>query len=126
MVPLLHCENGICNQRLNRLQAIINKHIACYSPGEEALLTLIRALKTIIPAMAKERDDWDESAEGGKKQKILMRAVAAYSRRCEIMLANINKEAKVTQCANEFLFVGLNLYCTCLIKKLKRARPYFI
>jgi hypothetical protein len=48
--------------------------------------------------------------------------VAAYSRRREIMLENINKEAEVTHCANESLLADLNLYCTCLIKKLKKAR----
>jgi hypothetical protein len=101
MIPLLHCEIGIGNQLFDRLQAIINKHIACYSPGEEALLTLIRAIKKIIAVTAKERDDWDESAEGGKKQKTLMQAMAAYLRRREIILANINEEAKVTHHANE-------------------------
>jgi hypothetical protein len=77
MVPLLHFEIGIGNQLLDWLQAIINKHNACYSPGKEALLILICAIKTIIAAKAKERDGWDKSAEGGKKQKTLMRAVAA-------------------------------------------------
>jgi hypothetical protein len=51
-----------------------------------------------------------------------MRAVAAYSRQREIMLANINEEAKGTDHANEFLLVDLNLYCTRLVKKLKKAR----
>jgi hypothetical protein len=121
MVPLLHCEIGIGNQLLDWLRAIINTHIACYSPGKEALLTSIRAIKTIIAATAKERDNWDESAEGGKKQKTLMRAVVAYSRRHEIMLANINKEAKVTHHANESFLVDLNLYYTSLVEKLKKA-----
>jgi hypothetical protein len=40
-----------------------NEYIACYSPGKEALLTLIRARKTIIAATAKERD---AEAEGRK------------------------------------------------------------
>jgi hypothetical protein len=115
MVPLLHCEIGIGNQLLDWLRAIINKHIACYSPGKEALLTLIRAIKTIIAATAKQRDDWDESAEGGKKQKTLMQAVAAYSRRREIMLANINEEAEVTHRANESLLADLNFYRTHLV-----------
>ena len=79
-------------------------------------------MKTIIAATAKERDNWDESAEGGKKQKTLMRAVEAYLRQREIMLANINKEAKVTHRANESLLVDLNLYCTRLVEKLKKAR----
>jgi hypothetical protein len=122
MVPLLHCEIGIGNQLLDWLQAIINEHIACYSPSKGALLTLICTLKTIIAAMAKERDDLDESAEGGKKQKILLWAVAAYSRGREIVLANINEEAKVTHRANESLLADLNLYRTRLVKKLKRAR----
>ncbi len=104
MVPLLHCEIGKGNQLLDRLRAIINKHIACYSPGKEAPLTSIRAIKTIIAATAKERDDWDESAEGGKKQKTLMRAVVAYSRQREIMLANINEEAEVTHRANNLFW----------------------
>jgi hypothetical protein len=120
-VPLLHCEIGIGTQLLDRLQVIINEHIACYSPGKEALLTSIRAIKTIITAMAKERDNWDESAEGGKKQKTLMWVVAAYSRRREMMLANINKEAKLTHRANESLLADLNLNRTHLIKKLKKA-----
>jgi hypothetical protein len=37
------------------------------------------------------------------------------------MLANINKEAKVTHRANESLLVDLNLNRTCLVKKLKKA-----
>ncbi len=122
MVPLLHCEIGIGNQLLDWLRAIINEHITCYSPGKEDLLTLIRSIKSVIAARARERDDWDEYVEGGKKQKTLIRVVAAYSRRCEIMLANINKEAKVTHRANESLLADLNLYHTCLIKKLKKAR----
>ncbi len=122
MVPLLHCEIGIGNQLLHWLQAIINKHIACYSPGKEALLTSIHAIKTIIAATAKERGKWDESTQGGKKQKTLMRAVSAYSRRREIMLANINKEAKVTYRANESFLADLNLNHTCLVKKLNKAR----
>jgi hypothetical protein len=51
-----------------------------------------------------------------------MQAMAAYSRRCEIMLANINEEAEVNHHANESLLADLNLYCTCLVKKLKKAR----
>jgi hypothetical protein len=121
MVPLLRCEIGIGNQLLDWLQAIINEHIACYSTGKEALLTLIQAIKTIIAAMAKESNNWDESAEGGEKQKTLMRVVAAYWRGHEIMLANINEEANLTHRANESLLADLNLYCTCLVKKLKKA-----
>jgi hypothetical protein len=121
MVPLLQGEIGIGNQLLDRLQAIINKHIACYSPSKEALLTLIHTIKKIIAVTAKERDDWDETAEGEKKQKTLMQAMAAYSWQREIMLANINEEAEVTHHADESLLADLNLYCTCLIEKLKKA-----
>jgi hypothetical protein len=77
MVPLLHCKIGVGNQLLDWLQAIINEHIARYSPGEEALITSITTLKRIITATAKERDSWENSAEGGKKQKIVMRVVTA-------------------------------------------------
>jgi hypothetical protein len=38
------------------------------------------------------------------------------------MLANINEKAKVTHRANESLLADLNLYCTPLIEKLKKAR----
>ncbi len=83
---------------------------------------MIRSIKTVIAARARERDNWDEYVEGGKKQKTLIRAVAAYSGRREIMLANINEEAEVTHRANESLLADLNLYRTCLIEKLKKAR----
>jgi hypothetical protein len=88
MVPLLHCKIRVGNQLLDWLRAIINKHIARYSPGEEALIiiTSITTLKCIITATAKVRDNWDNSAEGGKKQKIVMRVVTAYSRQSEINL----------------------------------------
>jgi hypothetical protein len=33
-----------------------------------------------ITATSKERDEWDESAEGEKKQRILMHAVATYAK----------------------------------------------
>jgi hypothetical protein len=69
MVPLLHCKIGVGNQLLDWLQAIINEHIAWYSPGKEALITSITTLKRIITATAKERDDWDNSAEGGEETK---------------------------------------------------------
>jgi hypothetical protein len=37
------------------------------------------------------------------------------------MLANINKDAEVTHRANESLLADLNLNCTYLVKKLKKA-----
>ncbi len=41
LVPLLHCLIGIGNQLLDKLRAIINEHIAEYSPGEDAICALI-------------------------------------------------------------------------------------
>ncbi len=52
---------------------------------------MIPILKKIIADTAKERDKWDESAEGGEKQKTLKRTVAAYSRQHEKMLVNNNE-----------------------------------
>jgi hypothetical protein len=65
MVPLLHCLIGIGNQLLEKLQVIIHEHIASYSPGKEAICASIPVLQNIIANTAKERDEWDESAEGG-------------------------------------------------------------
>jgi hypothetical protein len=45
MIPLLHCEIGIGNQLLDNLWAIINKHIACYSLGEEGIRASIPVIK---------------------------------------------------------------------------------
>jgi hypothetical protein len=69
IVPLLHCKIGIGNQLLDKLRAIINEHIACYSPGKEAIRTSIPVIKNIIADTAKERDEWDESAEGGESKR---------------------------------------------------------
>jgi hypothetical protein len=85
MVPLLHCKIGIGNQLLDKLLVIINEHIACYSSGKEAIRASILVIKNIIANTAKERDEWDESAEGGEKQRILMHAVSAYTKRHEIL-----------------------------------------
>ncbi len=54
LVPLLHCLIGIGNQLLEKLQAIINEHIAEYSPGKEAIRASIPVLKNIIADTAKE------------------------------------------------------------------------
>ncbi len=69
MVPLLHCLIGIGIQLLEKLRAIIHEHIASYSPGEEAIHASIPILQNIIANTAKERDEWDESAEGEKKKE---------------------------------------------------------
>ena len=45
MIPLLHCEIGIGNQLLDKLWAIINKLIACYSLGEEGIRASIPVIK---------------------------------------------------------------------------------
>ena len=65
MVPLLHCEIGIGNQLLDKLWAIINEHIARFSPGEEEIRAPSPVQKNIIIDTTKERGEWDESAEGG-------------------------------------------------------------
>ena len=67
MIPLFHCEIRIGNQLLDKLRAAINEHIACYSPGKEAIRASIPVIKNIIASMAKERHEWDESDEGGKQ-----------------------------------------------------------
>ena len=41
-----------------------------------------------ITGTAKQRNEWDYSAEGGVKQGTLMQAVAAYSKQCEMVLTN--------------------------------------
>jgi hypothetical protein len=109
MVPLLHCLIGIGNQLSEKLQAIIHEHIASYSPGKEAIHASIPILQNIIANTAKERDEWDEPAEGGKTKGRLMRAVAAYSRRREIVLANNNKQDELTHRANESTLNNLNV-----------------
>jgi hypothetical protein len=97
MIPLLHCEIGICNQLLDKLWVIINEHIACYSPGKEAIHVLIPVNKNIIAHTAKQRNKWDESAYGeGLKLGTLMRAGAAYSKRREMVLTNNNEQEELT------------------------------
>jgi hypothetical protein len=51
-----------------------------------------------------------------------MRAVAAYSRRREIVLANNNDQDELTHCANESTLNNLNIDRNCLVEKLRRAR----
>ncbi len=77
MVPLLHCEIRIGNQLLDKLRAIINEHIACYSLGKEAICASIPVIKNIIANTAKERDEGDESAEGGGGPKNVYPGVGA-------------------------------------------------
>ena len=121
MIPLLHCEIGIGNQLLDKLRAMINKHIACYSPGEEAIRASIPVIKNIITDMAKERNEWDESDEGGKQRGTLMQAVATYSKRREMVLMNNNEQEELTHRINELTLKDLNVHRNCLVEKLKRA-----
>jgi hypothetical protein len=51
-----------------------------------------------------------------------MRAVAAYSRRHEIVLANNNEQDELTHRANESTLKNLNIDCNRLVEKLRRAR----
>jgi hypothetical protein len=51
-----------------------------------------------------------------------MQAVAAYSRRREIVLANNNELDELTHRANELTWNNLNIDCNHLVEKLRRAR----
>ncbi len=44
---------------LEKLQDIINKCIESYSPGKEAILSLVPVLKQITADTAKQRYKWD-------------------------------------------------------------------
>ena len=122
LVPLLHCLIGIGNQLLDKLRAIINEHIAEYSPGEEAIRASIPILKNIIADTATERDKWDESDDGGKRQKMLMRAVGAYKKRREIILASNNEQEEATHHENLLTLKSLGDTRNRLVNKLKQAR----
>jgi hypothetical protein len=82
----------------------------------------IPVIKSIIADTAKERDEWDESSEGGKKQRILMCAVSAYTKRREILLANNNKQDELTHRVNASTLKDLDNIRNRLVNKLKRAR----
>jgi hypothetical protein len=122
LVPLLHCLIGIGNQLLDKLRAIINEHIAEYSPGEEAIRVSIPVLKDLIADTAKERDEWDQSDHGGKKQKRLMRAVDAYMKRRVIVSASNNEQEEATHRVNLLTLKDLSDTRDRLVNKLKRAR----
>jgi len=119
MIPLLRCEIGIGNQLLDKLWAIINEHIACYSPGKEAIRASIPVIKNLIANTAKERNVWDESDEGGKQRGALMRAVAAYSKQGEMVLMNNNEQEELTRRINKSTLKDINVHCNNLVKKLK-------
>ena len=122
MIPLLHYEIGIGNQLLDKLWAIINEHIACYSPGKEANFAAIPVIKNLIADTARKRNEWDESDEGGKQRGVFMWAVAAYSKLGEMVLTNNNEQEELTHRINESMLKDLNIHCNNLVKKLKRTR----
>ncbi len=62
VTPLLHCEIGVGNIIFELLHDIINKYIERYAPGEESIRLAVPALKGIITETAKQRDEWDDSA----------------------------------------------------------------
>jgi hypothetical protein len=94
----------------------------CYSPGKEVIHASIPVVKNIIVDTAKERNEWDKSAEGGKQRGTLMRAVAAYSKRHEMVLMNNNEQEELTHRINESTLKDINVHRNRLVKKLKRAR----
>jgi hypothetical protein len=69
------------------LRNIINKYIESYTPGKESIRSSIPVLKQIITYTAKQRDEWDES-DNGTKRKTLMKTVATYRKRREVMVAS--------------------------------------
>ena len=72
---------------LEKLRNIINKYIESYTPGEESIRSSIPVLKQIITDTAKQRDGWDES-DNGMKRKTLMKTVATYRTRRDVMVAS--------------------------------------
>jgi hypothetical protein len=63
-----------------------NKHIACYSPGEEAIHVSITGNYKYIAGTAKQR------LKGGVKRGTWMQAVATYSKQREMVLTNNNEQ----------------------------------
>jgi hypothetical protein len=62
---------------------------------------------------------WDESYEGGGKQKMLIHAVDAYNKRHEIVLASNNEQEEATHRANLLTLKYLSDTCNQLVNKLK-------
>jgi hypothetical protein len=124
MIPLLHCEIGIGNQMLEKLRDIINKYIESYAPGEESIRSSIPVQKKIITDTAKQRDEWDES-DKGKNRKTLMKTVATYRKRREVMVASgemLNNEQESTHKTNESALKELKDFCNRMVHKLDKAR----
>ncbi len=89
--------------------------------GQRSDCASIPVIKNIIANTAKERNEWDESAEGGKQQGTLMRAVAAYSTQREMVLMNNNEQEELIHRINESTLKDLNVHRNHLVQKLKRA-----
>ena len=79
------------------------EYIESYAPGKESIQSSIPVLKQIITDTAKQRDGWDES-DDGKNRKTLMKTVATYCKRRELMVASgemLNSELESTHKTNE-------------------------
>jgi hypothetical protein len=95
-----------------------------YAPGKESIQSSIPVLKQIITDTAKQRDEWDESVDG-KNRKTLMKTVATYCKRCEVMVASgemLNKEQENTHKANESTLKELKVFFIRMVHKLEKAR----
>ncbi len=124
MIPLLHCKIGIGNQMLEKLRDIINEYIESYAPGEESIRSSIPVLNQIITDTAKQRDEWDES-DDGTKRKTMMKTVATYRKRREVMVASgemLNNEQEITHKMNESTLKELKDFCNRMVHKLDKAR----
>jgi len=116
MIPLLHCKIGIGNQML--------EYIESYTPGKESIQSSIPVLKQIITDTAKQRDGWDES-DDGKNRKTLMKTVATYCKRRELMVASgemLNSELESTHKTNESTLKELKDFRNRMVHKLDKAR----
>ena len=114
---------GTGNQMLEKLRDIINEYIESYAPGEESIRSSIPVLKQIITDTAKQRDEWDES-DDGKNCKTLMKTVATYRKRREVMLASgemLNNEQEITHKTNESTLKELNDFRNRMVHKLDKA-----
>ncbi len=106
------------------MRDIINEYIESYAPGEESKRSSIPVLKKIITDTAKQRDEWDESDEG-KNRKTLMKTVATYRKRREVMVASgemINNEQESTHKTNESTLKELKDFCNRMVHKVDKAR----
>ncbi len=109
---------------MDKLHDIINEYIESYAPGEEAIRSSIPVIKQIIADTAKERDEWDESVDG-RNRKTLIRTVATYCKRREVMVASgemLNNKQESTHKMNESTLKDLKELCNRIVKTLDKAR----